>query len=205
MDTIEYDINDITIIDNFLPEDYFMSLKDLLGGSRFPWFKGTILPNSDDFLYNIQMGHMFYIDGKPVSDAYQYLSLILELINPDYLIRIKGNITFNHNKMINGYIHTDTQWEGKGMTGIMYFDTCNGYTEFPDQDLKVKSVQNRICIFPNEWKHGVTRATDVPSRTVINFNWFDKRRVSDWDAFVVTLQKPSTALTRPRNGGMIWG
>ena len=69
-----------------------------------------------------------------------------------------------------GGYHTDLT--GSTHTSILYMNTNNGYTKFKKGG-KVKSVENRMVIFPSDLEHQGFTCTDNQRRVVINFN-FDK-------------------------------
>ena len=56
------------------------------------------------------------------------------------------------------------------MTGILYVNTCNGYTEFKNGE-KVDSVANRFVTFPGDMYHGGSSTTNDIKRVVVNINW----------------------------------
>ena len=58
----------------------------------------------------------------------------------------------------------------KGTTGILYINTCNGYTKF-ENGKKVKSVENTYVEFDSTLKHTGTTCTDTDRRLVLNINY----------------------------------
>ena len=61
-------------------------------------------------------------------------------------------------------------WIRCSYTAVYYINSCNGYTYFED-GYKVKSVANRIVIFPRDTQHSGTTSSDS-YRQVINFNYY---------------------------------
>ena len=49
-------------------------------------------------------------------------------------------------------------------------NTNNGYTEFEDGTV-VKSIENRMVVFPANMKHRGTSCTNKKVRVIINFNY----------------------------------
>lgn len=195
MDIIEYDVNQLTIIDNFLNEEEYFSIKNLLYDKNFSWRRSRILGGLEmgskgekiktniDPLLNIQFVHSFYIEAdcphrSPgiVSKSFKGLFPIFKKINPFHLIRVKANCTLNHGKIIEGFYHVDAGlFGGLGMTAILYFTNSNGPTKF-ENGYVVESVENRIAIFPNEWYHTGIRGDNSAERIVLNINWIDPKR-----------------------------
>ena len=56
-------------------------------------------------------------------------------------------------------------------TGIFYLNTTNGPTIFEKTET-IKSIENRMIIFPTKMLHAGSTHTDTEVRGVINFNWF---------------------------------
>ena len=69
--------------------------------------------------------------------------------------------------------HRNTGWhvDNKNMkTSILYINTNNGYTKIKGHG-KVKSVANRMVIFPSTLEHAGFACSDKKKRVVVNFNW----------------------------------
>lgn len=195
MNTIEYNINDITIIDNFLEENEYNRIKTILYSPDFIWSKNRIngdyeldgrgnkIDRTINEMFNIQMTHGTYLDmdaPKRIpgikSSFFKEIRPILLKINPFHLLRVKANLTFNHQEKLAGNFHVDVGvFSGMGMTAIMYFTTSNGPTEFKNGRI-VNSVENRLVIFPNEFLHTGYRSTNTKERIVLNINWIDNKR-----------------------------
>jgi hypothetical protein len=176
------------IIDNFLTEKNHKQIKEHLCGGNFPWKKSTILPSSMfdlDQNLNVQFVHRFvYVrrdlcNGVEVfydlqkSEYFYLIEPLLDLIQPKEILRAKANLTINHGIRAKTGFHVDVAREiycGKGMTGVYYVNTNNGATVFENGE-QVDSIENRLVIFPNHWKHSSLTHTDTPYRVVINLNW----------------------------------
>ncbi len=196
-----YDRNDITVIDNFNPQNFSKKFLSLVKGVDFTWSWGTILPkekNDRGFkvdmpeYLNRHMCRLLYVRENPKygSDYTEYggisplsinttaLKLLFPLfkelgIKKGQLEKVKINLTpWKPENSFSGW-HWDPTEEnvGKGMTAIYYFNTCNGKTLFKDPYREIDSIKNRIVIFPNERLHGGTFQTDTPERCVLNINW----------------------------------
>ena len=165
------------IIDNFLPDYYFKQLQSRLLGAYFPWFHNEhILDEHIGKNNKSQFVHTLY-DIKPEyngeTDCYSLirdpLNIIRQKLNVTKLYRIKTNLRTRSffNRSGGGY-HTD------GFdcphTSIYYINTNNGYTKFKNNG-KVKSVENRMVIFPSHLMHQGYTCSDKLKRVVINFNY----------------------------------
>jgi hypothetical protein len=157
------------IIDNFLSEHEFMSIKNLLMGSDFPWYfnEGVIVEDNDKA--NFQFTHSFYRNYKPESSYIEALNPIFLKINAKSLIKVKANLGTRMSEIQNTGMHTD--FDFSCTTAIFYLNSNNGYTIFED-GTKIESVENRLVAFDSLLKHSGTTHTDEQTRVLINFNYF---------------------------------
>ena len=187
------------VIDNFLDEQSFQNLQNIMFGENFCWvYNGAIDYEDDEDKF--QFTHSFYKNNiGPSSQQYGKLSHILNKIKPKEIYRIKANLLTRTQKIIPNTFHTDIGknelidalkkaslqvpdsrelWRTKissietisYTTAIFYINSNDGYTEFED-GTKVESVANRWVSFPEEMKHRGTSCTDERVRVVINFNY----------------------------------
>ena len=154
------------VIDNFLPEEQFKMLRNILVSSYFPWYyidrqSYTSTENSFQFFHN------FYREGDSPSEYYSIIQPCLEKLKGK-LSRAKAVLTpKSESSRCSGY-HIDY----KDMkTSNYYINTNNGWTEFEDGG-KVESVANRMLIFDSNLKHrGTTHSESGNQRVVVNFNY----------------------------------
>tara|TARA_Y100001938_G_C7995800_1_gene382000 strand:+ start:438 stop:947 length:510 start_codon:yes stop_codon:yes gene_type:complete len=164
------------IIDSAISEIDLETIQNLLLGINFSWyfFSSTINKHTiDDDINDFQLCHSFYAKAgsmKGYSEHFKVIEPILDKLKIRTLIRIKANLRTVAPKqdMIAGW-HTDTKL--KSTTAIFYVNTNNGYTIFKESKKKVKSVENRLVIFPTELEHCGVSCTDNKQRVVINFNY----------------------------------
>ena len=52
---------EINVIDNFLPQDQFNHIQDLLMGPWFPWYYNKSIVDYDDSKF--QFTHIFYLEN----------------------------------------------------------------------------------------------------------------------------------------------
>tara|TARA_R100001443_G_scaffold86171_1_gene92835 strand:+ start:46 stop:660 length:615 start_codon:yes stop_codon:yes gene_type:complete len=170
------------IIDNFLPEEQFNNLHNLMMGGGMMWNYNDVVDYQGGSQNQFQLTHTFFrlIHG--------YVSPICNIIDPftDPLkvgtyIRIKANLTPKSTENCReGKFHYDHELVGSRLpdgtlisyTAIYYVNTNNGYTLFKDGNFKVDSVANRLVIFDSSKLHKAVRCTDKEKRVVINFNYF---------------------------------
>lgn len=169
------------VIDNFLSENDFRAIQTVLLGSNFPWYLNSIKVNRDktsvDERFNYQFVHGFYTDYAPKSQYAELLNPIISQLNPSALLRIKGNLTPNTDKIVEFDYHRDfdSPYRFDGMSAVFYVNTNNGYTMFETGE-KVSSVQNRIVIFDSSVLHTGTTCTDEKVRCVLNFNYYEWKK-----------------------------
>ena len=169
----------IEIIDNFLPDYYFKQLQSRLLGEYMPWFHNEYILAYKDKGKNktFQFIHLFY-DVRPeysgetpvyslVKDPF---NLIRQKLNVTKLYRIKANLRPKSffNRSGGGY-HTDGF--DCSHTSIYYINTNNGYTKLKN-GTKVKSVENRMVVFPSNLGHQGYTCSDQLRRVVVNFNYY---------------------------------
>ena len=158
------------VIDNFLPDEEFKSISDVLLGDNFPWYFNNIIVTGqkDKQFY---FGNTFFCSSPPWNGKcadFNVVQPILSHLKVKTLYRVKANChprTLFHRRSL---YHVDYQWPCS--TAIFYVNTNNGWTEFKKGG-KVKSVANRIVIFDSKLEHRGVSCTDQQTRVVINFNY----------------------------------
>ena len=164
--------NEIIIHDNFLDKKVFKELeKTLLEENNFPWYLNYNKVTDDNV---IQFTHVFYYNFAPNSPYYNNLLPFFNILQPNAIKRVKANLTFKSNKIESYGLHQDFTDElsvYQMKTGIFYLNTTNGPTIFEKTET-IKSIENRMIIFPTKMLHAGSTHTDTEVRGVINFNWF---------------------------------
>ena len=159
------------VIDNFLNEDIFKKITNIILETKFPWnfVNGKSEINDGDF----QFTHLFVDDGgQIVSPYYKIILPIIKKIEPKSTYRVKANLTTKKEKNNKSLMHTDTKLENI-KTAVFYCNNNNGSTLFQNGK-KVLSKANRIVIFDGHQKHCGVDCTDENIRVVINFNYYEK-------------------------------
>tara|TARA_B100000427_G_scaffold329374_1_gene345296 strand:+ start:10182 stop:10697 length:516 start_codon:yes stop_codon:yes gene_type:complete len=162
------------VIDRFLSEKEFERLKSEMMAYNFQWHMSKIVDDNEaNKARNMQFIHMFYERHAPVDDSVNMLFPILQRLQPIALLSIKANLMPGQDRIIEHGMHidiTDIKDNPWIRTGILYMNTCDGYTKFED-DTKVESVENRFVSFPHSTRHTGTTCTNMEFRMVINFNY----------------------------------
>jgi|TARA_B110000977_G_scaffold196847_1_gene278063 hypothetical protein len=170
------------IINDALSKEAFEKVQEQMMSLQYNWHfgEGVADPSSKgdfQFVHTIHEG--YHMDSQM---EYQVAYPIMEVIQPQVLIRIKANLlTKTEGNEVHG-MHVDTIAPG-ALTAIYYVNTNNGYTIFDDGD-KVESVANRLVIFPANIKHSGATCTDELRRVVINFNFIPWRDDKKWHALM---------------------
>ena len=165
----------IKIEDNFLKQEDFNKIQEIMMSPNFYWFFSDIIDYKED-VDKFQFCHVFFRNSVPTSNSIEIISPILKILNPMPLWRIKANLLTKTPNIVENTFHVDNgDLKGKKLkqwtTAIFYVNTNNGYTKFEDGTI-VESVANRLVSFPANMKHTGTSCTDEKTRVVINFNYF---------------------------------
>ena len=170
--------------DNFLPEEDFNILRDIITSIEFPWFwtgeniRGWEKRNSPA---PGQFIHLIYDEDSPVSQFYgPYFVPILDLLECEILSRIKLNLNHRLPEPFFSDFHIDPiPLIGENIlahltTALFYINTNNGYTELED-GTKFENVANRLVVFPANKQHRGVTQTDTQTRILINFNYIKRK------------------------------
>jgi hypothetical protein len=158
----------MNIYKNFLSKKHFKKLKDKIMGHNFPWyFKDGINKIPDK---NFQFCFIFINGEGKINCSDKMMDLlkpVLSKLKFRKINKIKANLLTKDINITEHGMHVD-QYEGK--TGILYINTCNGYTKF-ESGKKIKSEENKYVEFDSTLKHTGSSCTDEKRRIVINFNY----------------------------------
>ena len=162
-------MKEVEVYDNFLSSYHFNLIESFFMGGHVPWFwKDTVVYDNergDDYQFNTSI----FKEGR----KYEPFSLIepcIPKLGCSALGRIKANCrpkTLFHRRT---RYHTDYPDPRNLFTSIFYINTNNGWTDIKGHG-KVKSVANRMVVFPGSLKHRGVSCTDQRKRVVINFNY----------------------------------
>ena len=158
------------IIDNFLPENDFKEIKDLVFNSYFPWFRQPAIATKEDndLCYFTHLAYDIDKAGTN-SDYWQFFcDKFLKHIKFKSMIRFKVNYYPRTEKVIVNKPHTDYPEKHKGV--ILYLNNCDGYTLLNNKK-KVDSIENRLLMFDPSKNHSSTTTTNAQGRFNINVNY----------------------------------
>ena len=165
----------MNVIDNFLPEDQFQHIQNAMLGPNLMWNYNAGIVGSNDPPGSFQFTHTLF-DRRPPwngqsSQHFPFMMAFLEKLEiyPDKLYRIKANLRSKSffTRSGGGY-HIDGY--DCSHTSIYYINTNNGYTKFKN-GAKIKSVENRMVVFPSHLEHQGYACSDKLKRVVVNFNY----------------------------------
>ena len=156
------------VIDNFLDDESYKNLNNVIKGGFFNWFIEK--EDTDDNNKNLNgfFNHNFFNNHEPASPYFK--SLIIPILK-----NIRANLSLRDVDTIESGLHTDNE-SNSAYTAIFFLTKCNAVTvlELPEKKINVKSIENRMLIFKSKIKHKVIYHTDVHKRFVINFNFFNE-------------------------------
>ena len=160
-----------TMIDNFLPEEDYKNILNIITDKGFEWHladKITLEQKDDDIFF--YLCHVFYNQTSLLqSKFFELIFPLLKKIDPKALIRAKANLYLNQGIGVREHAtHTDYPFEHKG--ALYCLNTCDGYTKIGDE--KIPSVANRIIFFDASKPHCSTSCSDTKTRMNININYF---------------------------------
>ena len=160
------------VVDNFLPKKDHERVVFLLQ-NVFPWFYNDVVVSPLDHQdpNKWQMVSPIWAEGgfhNEICLTPEIADIFAPRLKVQSWVRIKANFSPKNVDIIEQDLHRDGSFGD--YTAVYYINSCNGYTYFED-GYKVKSVANRIVIFPRDTKHSGTTSSDS-YRQVINFNWY---------------------------------
>lgn len=160
------------IIDNFLSNDDFLKIKNMIMSSNFNWYYQPSIvsyENSDQLDESYFFTHKLYSNYCPTSNLIELLNPLVSKLNPKAIIRINANLYPNVNKFLTSKFHQDYEYSHKG--AVFYVNSNNGYTTLSD-GTKIESIENRILLHDASDWHSITQCTDEKTRVVLVFNYF---------------------------------
>lgn len=165
------------IIDDFMSEEDFTFINDLMTSPDFDWYYRTNKTyQSGDQLWNKQFIHSFFNRSQlhqVNSKDLEVVDLFSKYLDPYVWLRVRANLTMSTDKIHPYAFHNDTNCPAPWTTAVFYLNSNNGMTLF-DTGEEVKSKENRIVIFDGTRMHAGTTHTDSKHRMVVNLNYIPK-------------------------------
>ena len=162
------------IIDNFLEEEYFNTLADLICSTdyEFAWFYGQYNRQHSDALQYF-FTHMIYNKSVPQSSHFDLMKNLCSEIDAGgkgikALLRIRANYFPNTSTLHEYEMHTD--YEFSHTAALLSLNTCDGYTKIAD-GTKIDSVANRVVLFDAGEDHCSTTTTNAKARFNLIVNY----------------------------------
>ena len=113
-----------------------------------------------------QFVHMVFQNSTLYSHVgYPIVKPILEKLNPLVIYKIKLNLNYKTETVIETGEHSDIAKKGF-LTAVFFLNNCDGYCRIKDK--KIYSEENKILIFNADEKHTGTTTSNSPRRVVIN-------------------------------------
>lgn len=165
--------DDYIIIDNFLSDENFTQIRDILSGvvsSDITWTKNyDIIGGDSEILKEKYMFNHVFFNDIPfiISDNFFLMNPIISQLNIFQLHRIKSNRYPKTENIVQHNWHTDR--DDEHFSAIYYINTNNGKTIIKDI-VEIESIENRLLIFKGNLPHASTTADDN-HRININFNF----------------------------------
>lgn len=160
------------IIENFLSKGDHINLKRTLTTRKFPWgYIDAIGDLKDNERFHFS--HMFYWktpDGGVKSDYYYLIEPLLQKLEYQKLIRVKGNLMVREPE--NHLCSKHLDFHQPHTVCLYYVNTNNGFTVLDDK-VKVPSIENTAVIFDGMIPHQAASQTDSKIRLNININYLE--------------------------------
>jgi len=166
----------IRIIDNFLPENVFKDFKNIFFDSKFPWYFSKVsVIEGDNFP---KFSHIVYIDMEPQSFVWEMIKSILinklQLEINQSILRVKVSAIQKTSDIKKTSLHYDiVSYDNQVLphnVAIIYLNSNDGYTFF-ENGAKIESIENRCIMFSGDLKHAGTSCTDSDLRVILNINY----------------------------------
>tara|TARA_R100000664_G_C2694862_1_gene97501 strand:- start:183 stop:683 length:501 start_codon:yes stop_codon:yes gene_type:complete len=157
------------IIDNYLPEQDFKILQDIIFDNKLPWYFNKNVTYGDIEEPYFYFSHILFENKKPNSEFYEVFSeKLITKLNPKGLARVKLNCYPRTKELENHISHKDFDYPNKVL--LFSLNTCDGYTKLEGGEM-IKSVENRALFFDGQTLHNSTSCTNQKCRFNININY----------------------------------
>lgn len=158
-------------MDNILPQEDFLKVKNFILNSNFPWNLTPVVTNDKEDLpinASYYFTHEFW-SGFNTEPQAQVFAPLLNIMECKAMMRIKANLYPSTEVIVHHDNHIDYEFSHKG--AIFYLNTNNGLTILENQ-INVESIENRLLLFDPSKLHRSTTCTDDKCRVNVNFNFF---------------------------------
>jgi len=157
-----------TVIDDFLPPDYFENIVNVIGDRNFPWFYIDGIADANDN-QDGYLAHSFYQENKVNSGLFDHLKSLIDKINAKSLIRVRALAYIRQDTLTEHGKHVDCSFPHKAC--VLYLNSNDGFTRLSDGTC-IESVKNRALFFDGSLTHNSTNCTTTKRRMVLTINYF---------------------------------
>jgi hypothetical protein len=163
-----------TQIDNFLDEESFNKLKDLIISPHFEWYFCNYVATEaeEQDLSSYFFTHVLYYNHAPISSHHQSIKPLFDKIDDNEEIKsllwVRANCYLNTSTLLEHSMHTDREYSHTA--ALLSLNTCDGYTKLED-GTKLDSVSNRVIFFNAGEEHCSTTTTNAKARFNIIVNY----------------------------------
>jgi len=165
------------VVDNFLPEEDYRSIRAIITSNEFPWYLQDIVTggvevgaDADDDPLDVLFTHHFYSGiGNTIgvrSNFYDTCCVpIVKKIENAIVVRIKANCYPRTESLRTHNFHVDHRFPHE--TLLLSFGSNDGYTLLETGE-KIESVENRALFTKDLLPHASTNCTDLNCRINLN-------------------------------------
>ena len=148
---------------NYLNKKDFKVLKDYLESETLNWFWNH-WSTTKDAPWVPQFTHTFFREHLKTGN-FDPLMPLFDKLKPTCLIRVKANLNFKSEKIIETGLHNDFD-DKRFMSSTFFINTNDGY--FRTEEEKCVSTENTLVTIPSNILHTGTTCTNAPRRIVLN-------------------------------------
>ena len=95
------------IIDNFLSDEVFKNIQNIMLGNEFHWCYNSVVVDPNIINEDFYFVHPFYKEYNPASNLCEILDPVIEILDPISIYRIQANLYPRDLKHVMSGFHTD--------------------------------------------------------------------------------------------------
>tara|TARA_R110000824_G_scaffold401266_1_gene611503 strand:+ start:2293 stop:2802 length:510 start_codon:yes stop_codon:yes gene_type:complete len=159
------------VVDDFLSEEDYKNIKNLMYGNEFPWFlqDGIVAGDGEDDPLDTLFTHYIYngigIPAGARSNFYDDCLPMVKEIGDAIVIRIKANCYPRTESLKTHKFHVDHTFPHE--TCLLSLSSNDGYTLLETGE-KIESVENRALFTKDLLPHASTNCTNLNCRINLN-------------------------------------
>lgn len=157
---------------DFLKEDVFKNLKEMIGAQSFPWFyeEPVFLDKKNKEKYNFRFNHTFYNFDEPQSGYYQELVPLIKTLDSACLLKATA-VSTTLNDINFEYTKTTEISNVKATTAILFLNTTNSKLVISGEEESIDCVENTLVEIDSSKTHTITSCTDNSRNIVLKINF----------------------------------